>query len=344
MKIVIFKLNHLGDNVVFVPAVQALRKNFPDWQITLITTPNEAELYGGALGPQRVLTCSKQSFDKSYRKPWELARWLLAIRREKPDACLISFDQGNAAHVVARFSGAQLLVGGNLARIRIHRSVTENVPLPQDRRPVTWNWDMARALGRSLADIGEWPRDPPPPDLRHLLTRGPRKKGGRIRIVIHAGSGGALNQWGPHRFAGVARSLSSEYEVMWLSQGVPGAAPEGTVGAPVSTLAECAEWLASADLFLGNNSGPMHLANALGCPGVAVTGPSASGWNPYWHQEKWTVLRHPDLYCAPCERIEKTPLGCANRQNPMACLDYWTVEKVEAACRDRLNRALAQES
>jgi hypothetical protein len=82
----------------------------------------------------------------------------------------------------------------------------------------------------------------------------------------------------------------------------------------------------------------MHLANALGCPGVAVTGPSARGWDPYWHRGRWTVLRHPDLYCAPCERIERELSGCANAESPMACLKYWTPATVEAACRERLAR------
>jgi ADP-heptose:LPS heptosyltransferase len=344
VKVVIFKLNHLGDSVVFVPTVQALRGRFPDWQITLVTTPHEADLYGGDLGPQKLLVCPKDVFDKSYRTPWVLARWLFSIRSEKPEACLVAFDQGNAAHFVATFSGAHVRVGGNLGNIRFRGSLTENVPAPPDGRPVTWSWDMARALVGQLKGEGGWPQGPPPPDFRHLLARGPREKGDRRRVVIHAGSGGGLNQWGPDRFAAVARSLSGEFEVIWLSHGNPGRVPDGTVGAAVESLAECAEWLASADLFLGNNSGPMHLANALGCSGIVVTGPSAMGWDPYWHREKWTVLRHPDLYCAPCERIERKLLGCANLQNPMACLDYWTVEKVEGACRARLNRAFAQES
>jgi ADP-heptose:LPS heptosyltransferase len=82
----------------------------------------------------------------------------------------------------------------------------------------------------------------------------------------------------------------------------------------------------------------MHLANALGLPGVAVTGPSAIGWNPYWNRESWSVLRHPNLYCAPCEVLNQELAGCANLENPMACLKYWTPKKVAEACRSRLGR------
>ena len=78
------------------------------------------------------------------------------------------------------------------------------------------------------------------------------------------------------------------------------------------------------------------MANALGCPGVVVTGATGMGWNPYWHRERWAVLRHPRLECAPCERTNKVTLTCANLSAPFACLAYWTVDAVEAVCREVL--------
>jgi ADP-heptose:LPS heptosyltransferase len=340
MKVVLFKLNHLGDNIAFVPAVQALRRRCPDWQITVLTTPGAAELYGGPLGPQEVLTCAKRAFDRSYRRPWKLAWWMWTIRRRQPGACLVAFDQGNAAHAVARFSGAKVRIGGNLERIRIAHSLTEEVPNPEDDRPVTWNWRMARALAGSFGRGAEWPDEPPAPDLRHLLAGGRRPAGGRRRVVVHAGASREMNRWPTQRFASVASSLSRDCEVVWIEHGATaGRAPAGTVAAPADSLAALAGCLEGADLFLGNNSGPMHLANALGCPGVAVTGPTAIGWDPYWHRDRWVALRHPDLYCAPCEKLTRELTGCANHASPMACLDYWTEQKVEAACRLQLGRA-----
>jgi ADP-heptose:LPS heptosyltransferase len=342
VRIVVFKFNNLGDSVVFVPVLQALRRRFPDWKITLLTTPNEAELYRGPLGPDEIIVCGKRAFDKSYRKPWVLASWIWKVRRRRPDACLVPFDQGTAAHAVAKYSGARMRVGARLDPPRLAGALTEEVPIPGDNRPVTWNRDTARALARLIGPNEGWPETPPPPDLRHLLARGPRPAADRRRVVVHAGASSYLNQWATDRFASVATSLSRDFEVVWISHGrETGSAPPGTVDAPVSTLRELAEWVAKADLFLGNNSGPMHLANALGCPGVAVTGPSALGWDPYWHRERWTVLRHPSLYCAPCEKPARELAGCANMDNPMACLKYWSVEMVLTACRVRLGQPAA---
>jgi ADP-heptose:LPS heptosyltransferase len=339
MRVVLFKVNKLGDNVAFVSAVQALRNRFPEWQLTLLTTPDAAALYQGSVGPQEVIACPKPEFDRSFWRPHVLASWVLRIRRLRPDACLVSFDQGAAAHFIARLSGARIRIGGQIDRRLSARSLSERITIPSDESPFTWNWRMARALASSTGD-SPWPENPPRPDLSHLLAKGARAAGTRKRVIVHAGASGALNQWSQKRFASVAASLSRDFEVVWIRHGSAAlAAPDGTIDAPVDSLAGFSEWAASGDLFLGNNSGPMHLANALGCPGVAVTGPSALGWDPCWNRENWTVLRHPDLYCAPCEKLTARLTRCANLASPMACLNYWTEENVENACRSRLEKA-----
>jgi ADP-heptose:LPS heptosyltransferase len=260
-----------------------------------------------------------------------------AVRRLRPDACLLSFDQGSAAHLVARASAAPVRVGSTAVRLRVRDALTADVPPPPDARPATWHWEMARALLLALGSRALLPPLPPPPDFSGLGRGEPRAPGSRPRILIHAGASKALNQWGPARFAAVAERLAVDCEVAWVEHaGTTGTAPARAERVRPRTAGEMATALRQCDLFLGNNSGPMHLANALGCRGVAVTGPSAPGWDPYWHRERWTVLRHPNLACAPCERLHQSVEGCAHREHPLACLDYWSPETVEAACRARL--------
>jgi ADP-heptose:LPS heptosyltransferase len=339
MRAVLFKVNQLGDNVAFVPSVQALRRLCPALRLTVVTTPGATELFGGELGAHEVVAYPKRAFDKSYRLPWRFAHLAGSFRRRRPDACLVAFDQGAAAHLVAALSGARIRIGGSVGGARAARWLTESVPVPEDGRPVTWNWAMARALARAAGSGEPWPDAPPPPDLRHLGSPGRRPGHGRPRVVVHAGASGGLNRWPPERFGAVAARLARDFEVVWITHGgTTGTPPPEAEAAPVASLSDLAGWLVDADLFLGNNSGPMHLANALGCPGVAVTGPSAAGWDPYWHRDRWIALRHPDLYCAPCENISTQLSGCANTASPMACLDYWTPRKVEDACRELLGR------
>ncbi|HEY5228373.1 MAG TPA: glycosyltransferase family 9 protein [Opitutaceae bacterium] len=337
MNLVIFKFNKLGDSVVFVSAVQAIRRRFPEWRITLLTTPAEAELYAGAAGPDEVLVCPKEAFERAYRRPWVLASWLWKIRRRNPKACIVPFDQGTTAHFLAGLSGASRRIGAKLVPPRMPGSLTVEIPCPDDGRPVTWSWLMVQVLVDPANPSPGLPKEPPAPDLSHLLAQDPRPPGDRPRVVVHAGASRDLNQWSIGNFAAVAVSLCRDFEVTWISHGeTAGKAPRGTIDRPVGTVGELARALSGADLFLGNNSGPMHLANALGCRGVVVTGSSARGWDPYWYRERWTVLRHPNLACAPCEKLQAVTPGCANIEHPMACMAYWTPERVEQECRDNL--------
>lgn len=339
MNVVLFKFNHLGDNLVFVPVVQTLRALRPDWRLTLLTTPNEAQLYRSALPASEILTAEKLRFDKSWRRPWELAAWFARLRTRRPDACLISFDQANIAHLLARHSGARVRVGANLQHIRIADSLTHETPMPATARPADWNWAMGRDLLAAIegpAAAKAWPATPPPPDLSHLVDR--RTPPAPRRIVIHAGSSRPLTRWDLSHFATVAARLAATHEVAWIDRPETTAvslAP-GIARVDPQSLGELTTLLSRASLFLGNNSGPMHLANALGTPGVVVTGPTAHGWNPYWHHDRWTVLRPENLPCAPCERPNKVTLTCANLAAPMACFTGQTPALIEAACRARL--------
>lgn len=344
MNLLIFKFVQLGDNVVFLPAVQALRARFPAWHVTLLTTPAQAPLYAAALPAADILTAPQLRFNSSWQRPWELAAWWLRLRRRRPDACLISFDQSNAAHLLARHSGARVRVGARIAHVRIGGSLTHDVPMPADRRVASWHWAMARELAAAHG-CADWPASPPPPDLTHLVRPSLRRATDRPHVVIHAGSNQPFTRWPLDRFAATAALLSRDCDVTWIDRAETSSAalPPSVRRAAPADLAALVTLLADADLFLGNNSGPMHLANALGRPGVVVSGPTDHGWDPYWHRARWRVLRHSALPCVPCEWREQFRLirDCALTHDRLACLRHWNVDTVEAACRDTLARPAA---
>ena len=103
-------------------------------------------------------------------------------------------------------------------------------------------------------------------------------------------------------------------------------------------LGELVRLLATAALFVGNNSGPMHLANALGRPGVIVCGPSDPAWYPAWYRERYQILLAPGLECLPCDRGHLALFRCTNEAEPLACMRRWGVEVVEERCRAWLAR------
>jgi ADP-heptose:LPS heptosyltransferase len=250
----------------------------------------------------------------------------------------VSYDQGNFAHLLCRFLGGRKRVGANLRYVRVRNSITHEVPPPADWNVVRWNWQMGAALARAIDPAVNWPAEPACPDLSHLAPASPDRVG---PIVMHAGTKMAIRQWPLERFAALAARLADLYPVVWIDRPET---QEATLDPRVrrispTDLTELATLLARTRLYIGNNSGPMHLANALGARGVIISGPSGFGWDPYWHRDRWTVLRHPALACLPCELPDTGVDRCGNLEAPLACLHHWTVDAVEAACRDQLARA-----
>jgi ADP-heptose:LPS heptosyltransferase len=332
MRVVLFKVNHLGDSLVFLPVVQALRRRFPDWRLTVITAEPERALYAADLPPEQIWTApGRVAFNHSWRRPWHFMRWWWQLRRERPDACLLSYDQGNAAHLLAWFSGAPRRIGAIMPFNHFRRPVTDVVDRTASRKIADWNWAMAGALVR-LAGAADWPATPPPPDLRHLTGAVTREPG---LVVIHAGARATIRRWGADRMATVGRRLAAAgHRVVWIDRPDTPLAefPAEFTRATCDTLPALAQLLARASLFLCNNSGPMHLANALGTPLVVISGPSSYDWDPYWHRERCTVLRHTALPCIACEDSAAGTEHCANLAAPLACLHHWTVASITTAC------------
>ena len=331
MHLLILKVNHLGDNVVFLPVVQALRRRYPEWRLTVVTAPHVAALYEADITREDLLTITPEAFKNAWRRPWELLTWAARLTGRRFDASLVSYDQGSVAHGLARIAGGRVRVGAAGLRIRLRHTLTHEVALAPGWSMAQWNWETARALVSALDPGNDWAIAPPAPDLTHLSVPGQRTDG---RVLIHAGSKQVHTRWPLESFARLATQLSRRFEVTWIdSPETRGAIlPAGVTRCETRTLGELTARLAGAQLFVGNNSGPMHLASALGTPSVIISGPSAWAWDPAWHRGQVWVLRTPGLACLPCEEGPFSPGRCLNAAEPMACMQRWSVAAVESAC------------
>ena len=161
----------------------------------------------------------------------------------------------------------------------------------------------------------------------------PRRVGGEPVIGVFPGGNAASRRWDPERFAELVRRLATGGRRIVVFGGpnereltarVAGTAAVDLGGQ--TDLAQLATGIASCDLLVTNDTGPLHLAAAVGTPTVSmwgagdprVTGPLGAG-----HR----MLRHPELSCVPCTKNE-CPLVVQNQ-----CLSLITVDEVEAATR-----------
>jgi len=338
MTLLISKVNQLGDNIVFLPVVQALRHVLPDARIVIVTSPVACELYPASSTNTIVLAEPTAAFNDAWRRPWTLPRLIADWRAHRPDAVLLGDDQGHVAHVLAWTSGAAVRVGPMTEHIRLGSLLTERVALDVRSSVALQNWGLMLALLRRLGIDHDLPSSPPAPDLSHLLAEAPLTPI-RPEIVIHPGASRDYKRWPLERYIALANALSEDHVVNWIETSIGPSATElhqRITRLKPSSLANFATVLASSKLFIGNNSGPMNLASALGVPSIIFNGPSQPSWDPPWHPERFTLLRDPSLPCQPCDSLTQPSNVCTNLKEPMACMKRWSVESIVELAKTRL--------
>ncbi len=331
MTLVIFKVNQLGDNVVFLPVVQALSAVLKDWKIVVATSPVAARLYEVCCPAVTVKTFETAAFNGAWRTPRRLGKIAAEIRGLRPDACLLGDDQGSVAHLLARLSASPVIVGPRTKRVRLNALLKERVPQMTGEHVAVHNWRIAGRLMQRL-ELPGLPPDVPAPNLAEF---GVENHGA---VLIHAGASRAYKRWPVDRFVALANRIQERHPVIWIGQNCP---EEQALAAdvrrePVGTLDEFIRLMAGARHFVGNNSGPMNIASALGVPGTILNGPSSANWDPPWHADRFDLLRDPALACQPCDPLTHPANVCQNREHPMTCMLRWSVEDVLVAVTRRL--------
>lgn len=327
MTLLVFKVNQLGDNAVFLPVVQSLVAAHPDWRVVVLTSPAAARLYEVCCPQVELRLFATQAFNGAWRRPWQLLKMAAELRALRPDTCLLGDDQGSVAHLLARLSGAKITVGPLTPHVKVNALLHTRIPASDDEPVAMHNWRIARSQFTL-------PETLPAPDLGAF---GSDASGA---IVLHPGASREYQRWPLRNFAELADRLARTHPVRWITQPNDSDVPFGPAVQRVTTttLDELVRVIAGARLLVGNNSGPMHLAAACGTPGVILVGPSSPRWDPVWHGEKFDLLREPRLSCQPCDTIMRPANRCLNPHAPMACLNRWTVDAVHEQVMRRLQR------
>jgi ADP-heptose:LPS heptosyltransferase len=183
----------------------------------------------------------------------------------------------------------------------------------------------------------------PPPDAvdRARTVLGTNR---RPLIGVHASGGRESKQWHVDRFAAAARQLAREHQATIVLTGAPGDRPvvdlarralhdvpfvDASGALDLPTLAAL---LAELDLLIASDTGPMHLAAAMGTPVVALFGPSDP--RRYGPQAAHARVVRVDLWCSPCGRVRLPPERC--RGHVPDCMDGISVDAVVTAANELL--------
>ena len=312
MKILVRTPNWIGDAVMAIPALEALRRARPNDDISLLARPAIADLFAGQPFANRTL-----AFDFRGRHQGWLGRAKLTreLRKEKFDAALLLQNAFEAAWISWR-AGISERIG--YARDARGPLLTNAIRVPQKGeipkheayyylellRRAGWA-EMPREVLRARLTISAEARSAAESTLRRAGVR----EGSQRCAIAPGASYGAAKCWPPERFAQFADRIVSEWGADVLFFGSPGEKEisdhirSKMTSNAVSLVGETsmrdfAALLASCSLFIGNDSGAMHVAAAVGIPAIGIFGPTdPEGTAPLTDQ--FTLVRQP-VSCSPC--------------------------------------------
>ncbi len=331
--ILVLRLRSLGDTLLTTPALRALKAWRPDLQLSVLVEKAYSDLLAG--NPD--VTARIELDSRSLRAAGSVA--LLKRVRRAPWALCVDVHGGLLGALLAWTSGARYRVGRTHFRFRFAYNVFCPEP-PQvlgrtqmhtvEDRLSTFYW-----LGLPLADIPPlqiFPQASGRAAVREkLAVRGVRAPS--RYAVLHPTATFSTKQWPPERFAAVAQWLEEEHGIIPVFSCGPGetqtlAAVAETRRKPLVRLdslsvAELVALIEGACLFIGNDSGPAHIAAALRRPLVVLFGSSnALVWRP-WRAAHERVQNY--FPCNPCPGDR-----CYEFAEPKCILSI-TIEQVEQA-------------
>ncbi|HZE58882.1 MAG TPA: lipopolysaccharide heptosyltransferase II [Chthoniobacterales bacterium] len=320
-RILIRAANWLGDSVISVPAVRAIKAGRPDAHVVVVAPEKIAPVWKLVPEVDEVLALESRSLFSVVKK----------IRAQAAFDVAILFPGSLRAALEVWFAGIPRRVGfpGHNRRWLLNQIVAEEQRWGPIQHQVYRYLRMARELGGPQAL----------PEVRKFLPR-IKTNGAPAKLGLCPGAEyGPAKRWLPERFAEVALAIAQQRPVQWVLFGTAadqerGAAIGAALGAHCvnrigqTTLEELATELGECALLLTNDTGTMHLATLLGVPVVAVfgsteprlTGPLGSG-----HR----IIRR-QVECSPCF-LRECPID-------FRCMNAVSVEEVVSAVSTQLDR------
>lgn len=350
--ILVYRIGHLGDTLVSLPAFWSVRRNFPDAELTLLTNANARNRN---FVPARNVLPASGLFDAWMTYPSEvartrsvvaLARLFFQIKRKKFDTLVYLTTRNRTVRQISR--DIKFFRAAGIKNIIGTGHLLENLIDPQAVRPLPAVDSEREFLLKCLAndglsvDFGEKAEMNLTRDERDYAGDWLRKHCGEAfgtkRLVgVAPGSKWSSKIWAEDRFEAVMARLIREFDVFPIVFGGEEDRPAGErlldkwrVGANAAgelNIRQAAAALARCSFYLGNDTGTMHLAAAVGTPCVAVFAAIdyAGRWFPGGQRHR--IFRR-QVECEACY----APV-CFNDRK---CLEEIGVEEVYRGCREVL--------
>jgi lipopolysaccharide heptosyltransferase II len=355
-RILVIRLDLIGDLVLSLTVVRALKRTYPGAEIDLLAVAASGKIALHDPDLHEVI-----GYDPNiWRRPRALLQWknwrearalLKRLRSHHYDLAISVF--GNWAAILAVLSGAPRRIG--FGRESYFGFMTDSVPgrhwKPGDKKhEVDYCLELAQRAGATVTPEDRIPhlyveREAQQAVKRLLREAGVQKDEDRPFIACHVSSNnGQSKRWPIPYWATLLDKLIRQQNARIVLTGAPADLPlieeitrrmgEQPINmAGKTSLPQLAALLQRADLMISGDSGPMHIAAAVGTPLIAIHGPTDPAQSgPV--SPKATILRSP-IWCSPCYRAKNTA-DC--RFYTTQCMKNITPSQVFEVVREKLKQ------
>jgi lipopolysaccharide heptosyltransferase II len=338
LKILLVRLRLIGDVVFTTPLLRALRRHEPGAELTYLVERAAAPVVRGNPHLSDLIVVPHRRGLARVRDDIRLAR---ELRRRRFDVA-IDLHGGPRSAWLTWASGAKRRIGYPMAgRQWMYTDLVERAPDLGPRHSVANQWDLLRPLGIGApdpeADPVEIAEDPDAAARVSLRLAAAGLKEHRL-VVIHVSAGNPFRRWPEEAFAASAEQLvrnDPSRRVLFTSgpsdadaaRRIADAARRrlgplaaGIADAGEFDLAELHSLIGRAAVYIGGDSGPLHIAATTPTPIVALFGPTLPGRSMPWRSARYPVeaVDAGPLPCRPCRQRTCAPgdFRCLTRITP----------------------------
>ncbi len=354
MRVLLIRLRLIGDVVFTTPLARGLKRAFPDAHLTYLVEADAAPVVSGNPHLDEVIIVARSRGWARVRADFALAR---RLRRERYDLAL-DLHGGPRSSWLALASGARQRIGYEIrGRGWMY---TRTVARPRDlraRHSVVNQWDLLEAIDGFPAGGPEPARDAVEmtPDVvaadtiaRRLAAAG--VSGTHELIVAHVSAGNPFRRWPEPAFTHLVASLAaaSALRRIVLSSGPSDREAAGRIAAAARLslggaadrivdlgefgLAELRALIERSRVFIGGDTGPLHIAATTTTPIVGIFGPTTAARSAPWRDPGYATesVEVEGLPCRPCDQRVCVP-------GDFRCLTMLKPEEVLSAAERAMN-------
>jgi lipopolysaccharide heptosyltransferase II len=353
MTILLVRLRLIGDVVLTTPLLRALKRRYPGAQLTYLVEPAAAPVVRGNPHLTNIIVVPRRHGLARLRDDVATARQLRRLRFD----VAIDLHGGPRAAWFAWASRAPMRIGYAIkGRSWMYTHVVARPPDNAPRAAVANQWDLLAPLDVGMPDPArdslEMVEDAQAAASVERRLREARISAAHPLIVVHVSAGNPFRRWPRESFEALVVALARRdpSRRIILTSGPSDAAAAkavadgaraalGPLGAAVPDtgdfdLAELRALAGRAAVYIGGDSGPLHIAGTTTTPIVALLGPTLAERSMPWRDPRWfaEAVDAGPLECRPCRQRECAP-------GDFRCLTHITAEQVAAAAERALRSA-----